>query len=138
MPAGASSRTFTVTTNTVTTNVNGTVTASYAGVSKVLAFTVRPIRVQTLTLSPNSATGGATVAGSLTLECAAPAGGLVVTLSSSNGAVAAPTVSTVTIPAGRSTASFSVRTSPVTASTNANIYATVYGFRKSSALTVRP
>ena len=138
IPAGASSRTFTITTNTVTTNVNGTVTASYAGVSKALAFTVRPIRVQTLTLSPNPATGGATVAGSLTLECAAPAGGLVVTLSSSNGAVAAPAVSTVTIPAGRSTASFSVRTSPVTASTPVNIYATVYGVRKAAALTVRP
>jgi len=138
IPAGASSRTFTITTNIVTTNVHGTVTASYAGVSKALAFTVRPIRVQTLTLSPNPATGGATVAGSLTLECPAPAGGLVVTLSSSNGAVAAPAVSTVTIPAGRSTASFSVRTSPVTASTPVNIYATVYGVRKAAALTVRP
>jgi probable HAF family extracellular repeat protein len=138
VPAGASSRTFTITTRTVTTNVSGTVSASYGGVSKALALTVRPIRVKTVTLAPNPATGGATVAGTLTLECAAPASGVVVTLSSSNGAVAAPTVSTVTIPAGASSASFSVRTSAVTTSTNVTIYATAYGVRKGTSLTVRP
>ena len=138
IPAGASSQTFTVSTKTVTTNVSGSVAASYAGVSKSLAFTVRPIRVKTLTLSPNPATGGSTVVGTLTLECAAPAGGLVVTLSSSNGAVATPAVSTIAIPAGASAASFSVRTSRVTASATVNIYATVYGVRKTAALTVRP
>jgi len=138
VPAGASSQTFTITTGTVTTNVSGMVSASYGGVSQSLAFTVRPIRVKTVTLSPNPASGGATVAGTLTLECAAPASGVVVTLSSSNGAVAAPTVTTVTIPAGASGAPFNVRTSPVTTSTNVTIYATAYGVRKGTGLTVRP
>ena len=138
VPAGASSQTFTITTGTVTTNVSGTVAASYGGVSQSLALTVRPIRVKTVTLSPNPATGGATVAGTLTLECAAPASGVVVTLSSNNGTVAAPSVSTVTIPAGASSASFSVRTSPVATGTSVTIYATAYGVRKSTGLTVRP
>ena len=138
VPAGASSQTFSVTTRNVTTNVAGTVAASYGGVSQALAFTVRPIRVKTVTLSPNPATGGATVAGTLTLECAAPASGVVVTLSSNNGAVAAPTVSTVAIPGGASSASFTVRTSPVTTSTSVTIYTTAYGVRKGTALTVRP
>ena len=136
--AGASSQTFSITTRTVTTNVSGTVTASYAGVSQALALTVRPIRVKTLAVAPNPASGGATATGSLTLECAAPAGGIVVALSSSNSGVAAPAVSSVAIPAGATSASFSVRTSPVTASTSVNVYATVYGVRKSASFTVRP
>jgi probable HAF family extracellular repeat protein len=138
VPAGASSQTFAIPTRTVTSNVNGTVTASYGGVAQTLAFTVRPIRVKTVTFSPNPAAGGATVAGTLTLECAAPASGVVVTLSSNNGAVAAPTVTAVAVPAGASSASFNVRTSPVATSTSVTIYATAYGVRKSTSLTVRP
>jgi probable HAF family extracellular repeat protein len=138
VPAGASSQAFTVTTSTVTTNQVGSVTASYGGVSKTLTVTVRPIRVATLAFSPNPVTGGANASAALTLECAAPAGGTLVTLSSSNASVAAPTVSSITIPAGAKTGSFTVRTSRVTASTSVNVYATVYGVRKSAVLTVRP
>ncbi len=138
IPAGASSQTFTITTKTVTTNVSGTVTTSYAGASKALAFTVRPIRVKSLTLSPNPVTGGSTSTGSVALECPAPPGGTTVTLSSTNGAVAVPAVTTISIPAGATARSFTVRTSRVSASTNVTIYATAYGVRKGASLTVRP
>ena len=138
VPAGAQSQTFTVTTSSVTANQAGAVTASYGGVSQALTLTVRPIRVQTLTLTPNPATGGTNVAASVVLECAAPAGGTVLTLSSGNSAVASPTVSSITISAGAKTGSFTVRTSRVTANTSVNIYATAYGTRKGTALTVRP
>ena len=138
VPAGASSQTFTVKTSTVTSNATGSVTATFGGTSQTLTLTVRPIRVKTLTLSPNPVTGGANATGSVTLECAAPVGGLVVTLSSSNAPVAAPTVASITIPAGATTGSFSVRTARVTASTNVTIYASAYGVRKGTALTVRP
>ncbi len=84
VPAGALSQTFTVTTATVTANQAGSVTASYGGVSQALTVTVRPIRVATLALSPNPVTGGANASASVALECAAPPGGTVVTLSSSN------------------------------------------------------
>ncbi|HEV8345576.1 MAG TPA: hypothetical protein VGQ16_03320 [Vicinamibacterales bacterium] len=136
VPAGASTATFTVTTATVTTPSSGSATASYGGVSKTLAVTVRPIRVKTLALSPNPATGGTTVNASVTLECAAPAGGTVVSLSSSNAAIATPTATSVTIPAGATTGSFSVGTTHPAAATSVSIYATVYGVRKSAALTV--
>jgi probable HAF family extracellular repeat protein len=138
VPAGALSQTFTVTTATVTANQAGTVTASYGGVSQALTVTVRPIRVATLALSPNPVTGGANASASVTLECAAPPGGAVVTLSSSNAPVAAPTVSSISIPAGATTGTFTVRTAPVTANISVNIYATVYGVRKAAGLTVRP
>jgi probable HAF family extracellular repeat protein len=135
---GASTATFTVSTSTVTTSSTGKITASFGGVAKTLDVTVRPIRAKTLALSPNPATGGSTVSGTVTLECAAPAGGTVVSMSSSNSTVAAPTATSVTIPAGATTASFSVRTTRPAASTSVSIYAMVYGVRKSATLTVKP
>ncbi|OLC49957.1 MAG: hypothetical protein AUH43_06455 [Acidobacteria bacterium 13_1_40CM_65_14] len=62
----------------MTTNDAGAVTANFGGVSKTLNVTVRPIRAKTLALSPNPATGGTTVSATVTLECAAPSGGIVV------------------------------------------------------------
>jgi probable HAF family extracellular repeat protein len=138
VPEGAVSVAFTMTTRTVTTPVTGKVTTSYGGVAQTLDVTVRPIRAKTVALSPNPATGGSTVNGTVTLECAAPAGGIVVSLTSNNPTVAAPTVSSVTIPAGATTGSFSVRTTHPAASTNVSIYATVYGVRKTQTLTVNP
>ena len=105
IPAGASSQTFTVSTSTVTTNEVGSVTASYGGVSQSLAVTVRPIRVSTLTLAPNPVTGGAN-ASARRARVRRARRRAVVTLSSSNASVAAPTVSSVTIPAGAKTGSF--------------------------------
>jgi probable HAF family extracellular repeat protein len=138
VPAGASTATFSVTTSTVTAPSSGTATASFGGVTKSLAVAVRPIRAKTLTLSPNPVTGGTTVNATVMLECAAPAGGIVVSLSSGNAAVAAPTATSVTIPAGATTGSFSVRTTRPAAATNVSIYAGVYGVRKSATLTVKP
>ena len=137
VPAGASSQTFTVPTKYVTGNVSGAVTASYGGVSQTLNVIVRPIRAKTLTLSPNPVKGGAAVTGTVTLECASPSN-IVVSLTTSNSAAASPALSTITIPAGATTATFSVRTNAVTANTTATIYASVYGVRKGTALTVTP
>jgi hypothetical protein len=134
--AGTSSKTFTLTTGVATTNVNGAVGASYGGVSQSHTVIVRPIRVKTLTLSPNAVTGGATARGDITLECPAPAGGAVVSLSSTNAA-AQPTLASITIPAGATTGSFSVRTSSVAADTAVTIWATIHGVRKGTTLTVR-
>jgi probable HAF family extracellular repeat protein len=136
--AGTTSKTFTVTTQPVTSPATGTVTASYGGVSQTLNFSVRPIRVQTLTLSPNPAVGGARVSGTITLECPAAPGPVVVNLSSGNLGVARPTTPSITIPAGGRTGSFSIQTSAVPASTNVSIYATVFGVRKAATLTVTP
>ena len=65
-------------------------------------------------------------------------GGVVVSLSSSNASLVAPAVSSITIPAGATTATFAIRTSGVTANTSVNVYATVFGVRKTAALTLRP
>jgi probable HAF family extracellular repeat protein len=136
--AGTSTKAFTVTTQTVTASSTGTVTARYGGVSQTLTLTVRPIRAKTLALSPNPVVGGSRVTGTITLECPAAPGAVVVTLSSSNTGVARPTVTSITIPAGATTRSFSVQTFGVAASSNVNIYATVFGVRKTAPLTVSP
>jgi hypothetical protein len=52
--------------------------------------------------------------------------------------VAAPTLATVTVPAGQLSAPFAVRTSAVAAPTSVPIYARVYGIRRTAMLTVNP
>jgi hypothetical protein len=138
VPAGASSTTFSVPTIPVTTSAYGTVTAAYGGVSQTLDFAVRPIRAKTLTLSPSTVRGGTTVSASIALECPAVPGAIAVSLTSSNPSVAAPTQSSVTIPAGATTASFAIKTSAVTVNTPVTINVWVFGVRKSATLTVTP
>ena len=138
VPAGSNSVTFMVPTTAVTSNTSGTVTASYGGVSQSLALTVRPIRASALALSPNPASGGTTVSGTVSLECPAAPGNVVVSLRTSNPAVAAPVTSTVTVPAGATSATFAVSTFGVTASTPVSIEAWVFGVRRSATLTVIP
>jgi hypothetical protein len=136
IPAGATSKTFTITTTPVTTTQNGSVTASLGAVTKSVALRVRPIGVQTLALSPNPVVGPNPVTGTVTLECPAPAGGITVALSSSNPAVAAPTVSSLIIPARARSKTFAIRTIDVPASRTAIIKATANAISKSVTLTI--
>jgi probable HAF family extracellular repeat protein len=138
VPAGATSVTFSVPTSAVTTVSSGTVTASYGERSQTLNLTVRPIRAQTIALTPNPVREGTVVSGTVTLECPAAPGPIVVSLTSSNSAGAAPVTSSITIPAGARSAPFSVRTFDVTSSTPVTIYAWVFGVRKGTTLTVTP
>ena len=133
---GTSSVTKVVSTSYVTAPQVGTVTASFGGVSKAITFTVRPIRASSITLTPNPVIGGNVAAGTVTLECASPVP--VVVPLSSGSSLASPTVSTITIPAGQLTGSFTVRTTRVAAATTVPIYARVYNVRKSATLTLNP
>ncbi len=87
-------------------------------------------------VSPSSVTGGQSATGTVTLTSAAPAGGVVVDLSTSNSAVTVPV--NVTVIAGASSANFSVTTSAVSASTTATFAANYNGANKTAALTVKP
>lgn len=91
--------------------------------------------LSSLTLNSNSVTGGTSLQGTATLSGAAPSGGAVVVLASSNGAVASVPPS-VTVAGGATTASFSVTTKPVSVSTTVNITATYAGLTKTVTLTV--
>jgi len=138
VPGGAVSATFTITAPAVSSKQAGTVKATLDGISKSKALTVRPIGVLFLDLSPNPVVGPNPVTGTVTLECSAAPGAVVVTLSSSNAAVAAPDVSSITIPFGTTTGSFTVTTADVSTVSSAVIRATAGGVLKSRTLTVNP
>ncbi|GIV09313.1 MAG: hypothetical protein KatS3mg019_1404 [Fimbriimonadales bacterium] len=90
-----------------------------------------------LTLNPTSVVGGNSVTGTVTLTAAAPAGGFVVNLSSSNTSIAS-VPSSVTVPAGATSANFTVSTSAVSSSTSVTITAAANGVSRTATLTVNP
>ncbi|HEV2915112.1 MAG TPA: BACON domain-containing carbohydrate-binding protein [Pyrinomonadaceae bacterium] len=138
VPAGTSSQTFQITTAAVSATQSGTLTATANGVGKSVALSVRPIGVFSLTLSPNPVVGGNNVTGTVTLERPAGPGNIVVSLSSSNSAVASPATASITIPAGTRSMTFTVHTTQVQSTTAVVITATANGVGKSATLTVNP
>ncbi len=137
--AGATSATFTVTTTTVTTFTTATITANYNGANATVALTVSPSTTATVTLSlnPSSVVGSNSSQGRVTLSAAAPSGGAVIALTSSNTA-AAQVAATVTIPAGLNSAFFTISTSTVATATNVTITAGYNGTTSTAVLTVNP
>lgn len=93
--------------------------------------------LNTLSLNPTSVVGGNSATGTVTLTAAAPSGGFVVNLSSSNPSVAS-VPSSVTVPAGATSANFTVSTTAVSASTNVTITASAGSVSRTATLTVNP
>jgi hypothetical protein len=139
VPQGGTTAAFTVTTSPVATATTVIITASYTG-SQTASLTVMPPVVSSVAVSPTRVTGGASSSGTLNLNGPAPANGAVVSLSSSNAAVAAvPSSGTVTVAAGATTASFTVTTKAVANSTTVSITASYGGGAPQTAsLTVIP
>ena len=138
VPAGANSASFTINTAEVTANQTGTVTATRGGISKSSTLTVRPVGLLSLALSPNPVVGPGQVTGTVTLECPAPSGGVLVALSSSSTAVAQVGTPDLTVPEGALSATFLVTTADVPAVSTTNIKAVANGSQKSVKLTVEP
>ena len=90
-----------------------------------------------LSFNPSSIINGTTSIGTVTLSAPAPSSGATVTLSNSNSAVA-NVPSSVTVPAGMTTASFAVSTGGVTFSTAVTISATYESLTATANVTVLP
>jgi hypothetical protein len=119
----------------VATSTGVTITATYNRSSQSASLTITPASLSSLTLNPTSVVGGTPSTGSVTFNGAAPAGGAVVSLASSNtGAATVP--ATVTVNAGATQASFPVTTQMVSASTSSTISATYQGGNSTAPLTV--
>ena len=131
--ANATTATFTVTTSAVASNTTLTISGTY-GSTQNASFTVTAAVLNTITLNPTSVVGGTSSAGTVTLSHPAPAGGALVTLSSSN-ATAAQVPASVTVAANATTATFTVTTSPVASNASATISG-VYGTTKTATQTV--
>jgi len=123
----------------VTTPTVVTLSATLNGVTASSQFTLRPPTLNDETLQPQvRATGGATIAGWVDLEGGGLAGpaGFRVNLSTDSAAASVP--ATVTIPAGVSGTGFSIQTSPVSATTVANVTASAAGVTQTWKVTITP
>jgi hypothetical protein len=139
--AGATSAAFGITTSTVAATTSTSLTATYNGVQKTTTFTVNPApalpaTLSALTLAQSVVTGGTPVTATVTLSAPAPATGAQVTLTSSRPAIAA-TPSSVTVPAGARTVTFTITTSKPWQGSTATISATYASVTKSATLTVK-
>jgi uncharacterized membrane protein len=87
-----------------------------------------------LEIAPNPVTAGSSAIGTVKIDCDAHAGGSTVSLSSSNENVGVP--ATVTIPAGQTSATFSVSTTLAAAGQSSTITATLGDSQNAGVLSV--
>jgi uncharacterized protein (TIGR03790 family) len=128
--AGSDYATFPISTSVAKATSTAILNAAFGGKTLANAVTTVPT-LASLTVSPTSLTGGQPATGTVGLNVIAPAGGTVVSLSSSLAGVTVP--ATVTVPAGSSSASFSIATS-IGASGAATITASLLGATKTATL----
>ncbi|HEV2473200.1 MAG TPA: choice-of-anchor tandem repeat GloVer-containing protein, partial [Chthonomonadales bacterium] len=138
IPYGAISGTFNITSSPVSAVTPVTFTASANGTSATAVLHVRPIPLQSLTISPASVTGGSPATGRVTLTQNAAPGPIRIYISSDNPAAAKPASRWVTIRAGERSAAFSITTFTVAGSTSVTFHATADGTTKSADITVNP
>jgi hypothetical protein len=133
--AGSSSATFTAATRPVASNSSPTITASYNSTSKAATLSVTPPDVFSVLLNPSSISGGTSSQATVALSGAAPTGGAMVTLLSSNTA-AATVPSSVTVLAGSSSATFTISTQPVAINSSSSISASLNSSSQVATLAV--
>jgi hypothetical protein len=128
IPEGNSATSFTIGTSSVSgLPTGGNVFATAGGVTKSIFVNVSPDPnapplLQSMTITPTSVRGGTTATGTVFLSAPAPAGGISVTLATSNLAVATvPGI--VSVPSGQTSASFTVTTFAVGNNTSVTITA---------------
>jgi hypothetical protein len=135
VPAGQTSVNAQVITKAVATSQDVVVTATLNGAVVTYLINLRPYQLSTLAITPSSVSGGSSYTGRVTLQQAAPAGGIVVSLTSSDSAVSVP--ASVTIDAGKTSVTFSGSTSAVTSTKVVTITATLNGNSVTDTLRVQ-
>ena len=135
VPEGTMSASFTLSTSTVTATTNVIMAASANGVGRTESITILPTSIQSLTLTPGSIGAGNTSTGQVTMSNPAPTGGALISLKSSDTAVAT-VPATVTVAEGATTATFAVNTAAVELSSNPAISASYAGDTRTATLRV--
>ena len=136
VPAGATTKTFTVKTVPVVAQEIGAVTATLGASKLEQSLVVRPMGLLSVALTPSTVVGTKAVTGKATLECMAGPGPVTVDLASSNASVASPVSANIVVPQALQSAPFDVTTSRVLSKTTATISGTANGIKKSKVLTV--
>lgn len=134
--AGATTGQFDITTSKV--SVNSLVTISAVGSASVTATDTLLVRAPSLisfSIDPDVVVGGESSFGTLTLETAAPAGGVEVTLTAAPGGIVS-IPATVTVPAGETQVVFQIDTVGILVDTDVMITASTENSVVSAFLTV--
>lgn len=134
--ANATTASFSITTQAVPIDTPVTFTATYQSVTKTAILTVATQKIATLTLNPNPVIGGNSVVGTLSLAGPAQTAVVVNLTSSSPTLVQVP--SSVTIPIGSQTKSFTITTHSVASDTAVDIFATAMGSTQQVTLVLQP
>jgi len=141
LPAGDTTTSFTVTTRLVAADTMAMITATvgderHDAALQVRSPVARPPTLDFLELDASVVSGGQNAQGTVRLTGAAPAGGLSVSVRSSNAAGIVP--GTVAIQAGALNATFVITTRPVTIDTQFEITASYSDQTRTVPLRVTP
>jgi hypothetical protein len=139
VPQGSSSALFLATPSAIAIATQVTVAASYLGVTDTLDLTINPsaAALSGLAANPNALAAGQSGTGTVTLSGPAGAGGVVVSLSSSNTSFAA-VPSTVTVPSGANSATFPITAGNVSTAACVSLGASYGGNNLAADLIVQP
>jgi hypothetical protein len=138
VPAGQTSTTFEIDTQTVGADSIANLTATYGAVtSSSVALTVKPQNINSVGFSAGSVVGGNNVSFTVTLSSNAPAGGTPVDFTCSSGLVIVP--SSLIVPAGTSGATFTFATKGVAAqTTGVTVSASTWNAPQTATITINP
>jgi len=128
--------TFTVTTSPVSSVQTAVITVVSGSTRTDTTFVINPATFTSVTATPNPVVGGKTTSLTITMNGKAGPSGLVVTLKSSSADIVVPAA--VTIPAGATTASVTLATLAVKATTAVTISATFGSATKTCVITLSP
>lgn len=137
IPSGSTNASFTITTSLVATTQNVTIFADRDGAGPIPALSAGlEIREATFTLevNPSAVPGGSIATGTITLDEAAPTGGITLSLSSTDANAQVP--AEVTVEAGETVATFTITTSTVASDVTATISADYLGGTANDTLTI--
>lgn len=152
IPAGTTAGSFSITSAIVSAQTVVTISVSGAGVTKTATLTVNPpstapptptpapasgISLASLTLNPTSVRSGDPSTATVTLSGPAPSTGMVVSLTTSNSALAT-VPSSVTVAAGSTSTTFEVRTQQLATNGSVTITGASGGVSQSAALALTP
>ena len=127
IPAGATSGSVSVTTSAVAMKTTAKLAASFGGATVSTLLTVTPEIPSSLVFSPNSIVGGMSSTGTITMAGPAPADTAVTLAVVSGGSAVTSMPTTVNVPAGASSVSFTVNTNAVNTSTTVKLSAKANG-----------
>jgi len=134
--AGSTSVNFLIATSAVDTDTPVNLTATSGGVSLTAGLTVKAPTFAGLVAAPNSVYGGTPCVLTVNLSGKAGPSGVTVGLSSSDGTTVPPGT-TITVPSGAASATYTAHPAPVTADTPITFTAVQGATSKSATVTIK-